>query len=65
MGEAAVDAAPDEANRDARARLRRTALVEFEVQRSPDRTNGSIARTCRTSIPTVVAARQRLGDPRL
>lgn len=61
IGEAAVDAAPASADRDARVRLRRNAVVEFEVRRVPERTNGSIAKACRSSIPAVVAARQRLG----
>jgi hypothetical protein len=61
IAEAAVDAAPDEMDRDGRARLRRTALVEFEVARSPDKTNGSIAKVCRTSIPAVAAVRRQLG----
>ena len=63
VAEAAADSAPAAADRDARARLRRTAVVEFEVLRAPDRTNGSIAKACRSSIPVVVAARRRLGDP--
>ena len=61
--EAAVDAAPDDTSRDTRARLRRAAVVEFEVQRSPDRTNGSIAKASRSSITAVIAARRRLGEP--
>jgi len=61
--EAAVDSSPEENNRDERAKLRRAALLEFEVQRDPDRTNGSIAKACRSSIPAVAAARQRLGAP--
>lgn len=60
VGEAALNAAPASADRDARVRLRRNAVVEFEVRRVPEKTNGSIARVCRTSIPTVRAARQRL-----
>jgi hypothetical protein len=60
VGEAAVDAAPPVMDRDARVRLRRTALIEFELSRAPDKTNGSIAKSCRTSIPTVAAARRRL-----
>ncbi len=61
--EAAVESAPEEGNRDDRAKLRRAALLEFEVQRDPDRTNGSIAKACRSSIPAVAAARQRIGAP--
>lgn len=59
-GEAALDAAPSDSDRDARAKLRRTGLIEFEVRRTPDRTNGSIAKACRTSAVAVAAARQRL-----
>lgn len=62
VAEAALASAPAASDRDARARLRRTAVIEFEVKRAPERTNGSIAKTCRTSIPTVAAARRRLGD---
>lgn len=60
VAEAAVDSAPA-MDRTARARLRRTALIEFEVTRAPDKTNGSIAKACRSSIPAVAAARKRLG----
>jgi hypothetical protein len=31
------------------------------VRRDPDRTNGAIAKACRSSIPAVAAARQSLG----
>ena len=62
--EAAIDSAPAATDRNTRARLRRTAVIEFEVLRAPDRPNGSIAKACRSSIPAVVAARQRLGDRR-
>jgi len=58
--EAALDAAPSESDRDARAKLRRTGLIEFEVRRTPDRTDGSIAKSCRTSARAVAAARRRL-----
>ena len=63
VGEAAVDSAPASTDRDGRAKLRRSALVEFEVLRAPERTNGAIAKAARTSIPAVVAARRRLGVP--
>jgi hypothetical protein len=58
--EAALDAAPSDSDRDARAKLRRAGLIEFEVRRTPDRTDGSIARACRTSAAAVAAARRRL-----
>lgn len=63
VSEAAVDAAPELTDRNDRVRLRRSALIEFEVTRAPERTNGSIAKACRSSVPAVAAARQRLDDP--
>ena len=63
IGEAALEAAPAAADRNDRVRLRRTAVIEFELLRSPEKTNGSIAKTCRSSIPVVAAARRRLGAP--
>jgi hypothetical protein len=62
--EAAAEAAPATADRSDRAKLRRAAIIEFEVRRAPERTNGSIAKSSRSSIPAVVAARRRLEDAR-
>ncbi|MGH2980427.1 MAG: hypothetical protein ACRDKV_00090 [Solirubrobacterales bacterium] len=64
--EAALDSLPDDSTQDDRAKLRRSALLEFEVTRTPDRSNGEIARACRSSVPAVAQARQRLdlADPR-
>ena len=62
--EAAAEAAPATADRNDRAKLRRAAVVEFEVRRAPERTNGSIAKSSRSSITAVVAARRRLEDAR-
>jgi hypothetical protein len=59
-GEAALDAAPGDSDRDARMRLRRTGLIEFEVRRTPERSDGSIAKACRTSASTVAATREKL-----
>ena len=47
--------------REKRAKLRSTALIEFEVKRDPNRGNGEIAKACRSSIPAVAKARKRLG----
>jgi hypothetical protein len=63
VAEAAVESAPAAIDRSGRARLRRAAVLEFEVLRAPDRTNGSIAKACRASIPAVAATRRRLGTP--
>jgi hypothetical protein len=58
--EAALEAAPSGSGRDARAKLRRSGLIEFEVRRTPDRTDGTIAKACRSSASVVAAARRRL-----
>jgi hypothetical protein len=57
--DAAQAAAVDAKSAD-RAKARRTALIEFEVRRTPDLTDGAIARACQTSAATVAAARLRL-----
>ncbi len=63
--EAALEATPDDVTHKDRAGLRRAALLEFEVSRTPDRSNGEIARACRSSVPAVADARRRLdiADP--
>jgi hypothetical protein len=43
-----------------RARLRSTTIVEFEVRRTPDRTNTQIANAVHSSIKAVEKARERL-----
>jgi hypothetical protein len=43
--------------------MRRAALIEFEVSRTPDQTDGIIARACRTSVSAVTRARRRLELP--
>jgi hypothetical protein len=60
--QAALDAAPSRSLED-RAKLRRAALVEFEVRRRPGHGNGEIAKACRSSVAAVVAARKRLKIP--
>jgi hypothetical protein len=57
---AAVEAAPAGIDRSARAQLRRAGLIEFEVRRTPQRTDSSIAKACRSSATAVAAARRRL-----
>jgi hypothetical protein len=61
--EAALAAAPEDSPVAARAKLRRAALIEFEVSRTPDQPDGMIARACRTSVTAVSAARTRLRLP--
>jgi hypothetical protein len=61
--QAALDAAPENSGLEDRAKLRRAALVEFEVRRRPGHGNGEIAKACRSSVAAVVAARKRLKIP--
>ena len=61
--EAALDSAPSDSPIAERAKLRRAALIEFEVSRTPDHTDGIIARACRTSVSAVTRARRRLELP--
>jgi hypothetical protein len=61
--DAALEAAPVGTRVDARAKLRRAALIEFEVSRTPDHADGTIARACRTSVMAVTQARHRMRLP--
>jgi len=56
-GETAMDAVPDSVPREDRVKLRRTALIEFEIGRAPEAPNATIARACRTSSGAVKAVR--------
>jgi hypothetical protein len=59
-GEAALDSAPETISRDERVRLRRDAVIEFEIGREPQAPDRTIARACRTSASSVVAVRKAL-----
>jgi hypothetical protein len=59
-GEAAINSAPAASSREDRVRLRRTALIEFEIGRVPEAPNRTIALACRTSSATVAAVRDEL-----
>jgi len=61
--QAALEAAPEDSPLEMRAKLRRAALIEFEVSRRPDHGDGAIAKACRSSVSAVAAARQRLKLP--
>jgi len=60
----AMLAEASEAGAEARAKLRSAAVVEFEIQRDPERTEGEIAKAASTSVLAVRKARQRLGSRR-
>lgn len=62
-GEAAMDSAPASCTREERVRLRRTALIEFEIDRVPEAPNRTIALACRTSPAAVAAVRNGLEQP--
>lgn len=62
--QAALDNAPEDSGLEERAKLRRSALIEFEVRRRPGHGDGEIARTCRSSVAAVAAARRRLKIPK-
>jgi hypothetical protein len=59
-GEAAMDSAPAATSREDRVRLRRTALIEFEIGRAPEAPNRTIALACRTSSGAVAAVRDAM-----
>jgi hypothetical protein len=60
-GEAATDAAPSSTPGEELVRIRRTALIEFEIRRAPEAPNRTIAQACHTSPAAVAAIRQGLG----
>ncbi len=62
-GNAALESVPSDGPLDARVRLRRAAVIEFEVRRTPDHANHAIAKACRSSASAVAQARIRLGLP--
>src|SRR3954454_11683517 len=59
-GDEAMDSAPADSSREDLIRLRRAALIEFEIRRSPDTPNRTIARSCQTSTGAVTAVRAAL-----
>jgi hypothetical protein len=62
-GEAAIDSAPDETSGEDLAKVRRTALIEFEILRAPEAPNRTIARACRTSSVAVANIRSAMLEP--
>jgi hypothetical protein len=55
-----MESAPAETSREDRVRLRRAALIEFEIGRAPEAPNRTIALACRTSTGAVASVRERL-----
>lgn len=59
--DAAMDFAPETASRDDLVRLRRQALIEFEITRTPAAPDRVVANACRTSSKAVSAVRGEMG----
>jgi hypothetical protein len=53
----ATEAAPAGSSHSDLARIRRTARIEFEIRRSPEAPDRTIARACQTSTAMVGAVR--------
>lgn len=63
VGEAAMESAPSASSREELMRVRRDAVIEFEIDRTPLAPNRVIAHACRTSLMTVATVRRALdGD---
>lgn len=60
-----MEAAPAASSREDRVRLRRTALIEFEIGRAPEAPDRAIAKACRTSGHAVATVRESLDRPPL
>jgi hypothetical protein len=59
--ESAVESATPGHSPDEVARLRRRAMIEFEIGRRPDATDRMVAQACRTSSSAVGRVREGLG----
>jgi hypothetical protein len=59
-GEAGLDSAPASSSREELHRLRREALIRFEIGRVPLAPNRAIANSCRTSAKAVASVRDAL-----
>jgi len=59
-GEAAIESATEDRSREDLVRIRRSALIEFEIRRAPEAPNGTIARACRTSSSAVAIVRDTM-----
>ena len=59
----AMELLPETITGEARAKLRRKALIRFEISRSPDSPNRVIASACRTSTMAVAAVRDEVDIP--
>jgi hypothetical protein len=58
--ESAQHSAPSGSSSADRAKARRAGLIEFELRRTPDLPDRTIATACRTSVAAVKATRTRM-----
>lgn len=58
-----MDLLPDSITGEVRAKLRRKALIRFEITRNPASPNREIASACRTSTMAVAAVRGEIDIP--
>lgn len=61
-GDAAVDSVPESTSSEDRARHRRSALIAFEIARTPAAPNRVIANACRTTALSVAAVRRAMAE---
>lgn len=59
--DAAMDSIPESTRSEDRVRLKRKALIEYEIARTPAAPNRVVANACRTSSKTVAAVRDEMG----
>jgi hypothetical protein len=58
--EEASDSAPDSITREDRVKVRRRALIAFEIGRTPEAPDRTVANACRTSAQAVATVRGEL-----
>jgi hypothetical protein len=61
-GEAAMESVSGDRSPENLVRIRRAALIEFEISRAPEAPNRTIARACRTSSSAVAVIRDTLAE---
>lgn len=59
--ESALIDLPEKTPLNDRVKLQSQARIEFEIQRVPEKTDGEVAKACRSSAAAVKKARVRLG----
>jgi hypothetical protein len=60
VGEEAIDAAPETTSPEGRMRIRREALIRFEIDRTPMASDRAIANACHTSLKAIATVRGEL-----